>query len=373
MNLWGTVTWDIARAGGFTAYILLTLAVTIGLALTLRWQSGRRPSIINSELHNFLTLLALIFTGIHVLAVWIDPFTHFGWNEVFIPFLSHYRPIWMAFGIVALYLGLAIGLSTWLRPYIGYKLWRKLHVLTLVSFLLVTVHGIATGSDTRTWWGASIYLISVLLVGTLLWLRLIKPANAQSKAHPALAVITVGVILIGSFLTVIGPLQSGWNAFANGGHGSGQFGNSSGTNALAASKSLTTAFPLPFSARVQGSLSQSGPDANGNVTLTMNMTLSNGAQGILQVVLQGQSSGGDDGGNSISVTSSQVTLATTKGQTLYSGTLNNINDSYELQMSGQLASSNTSSSVNTQQMTIQIALRIDDNQNIRGTVSGSSV
>jgi hypothetical protein len=366
MNLWGTVTWDIARTGGFTAYILLTLSVAIGLALTLHWQSGRWPRIINSELHNFLTLLGLIFTVIHVLAVWIDPFTHFGWNEVFIPFLSHYRPIWMAFGIVALYLGLAIGLSTWLRPFIGYKLWRKLHVLTLLSFLLVTVHGIATGSDTRTWWGASIYLGSVLLIGTLLWMRLIKPANAQSKAHPVMAVATVIVMLIGSLLTVIGPLQSGWNALANGGNGSGQIGSTTGTKALPASKSQspTTAFPLPFTANVQGTLAQTQPDANGNVTMTMNMTVSNGAQGLLQVILQGQSVGD----NNMQVTSSQVKLGSSSGQTLYRGTLNNINDTEQLQMTGQLAGS----SANEQQMNIQISVQIDNNQHISGTVSGSA-
>ncbi len=169
MSVWQTVTWDVARAGGFTAYILLTLSVAWGLALTLHWQAPRWPRLINSELHNFLTLLALIFTGIHVLGVWLDPFTHFGWNEVFIPLASHYRPLWMAFGIVALYLGLAIGLSTWLRPLIGYKLWRSLHIFTLLSYLLVTIHGIATGSDTRTWWGMGIYLASILMVGTLLW------------------------------------------------------------------------------------------------------------------------------------------------------------------------------------------------------------
>ena len=85
MNIWQMVTWDVARAGGFTAFGLLTLAVAIGLALSLHIQSPRWPRIINSELHNFVTLLALIFTGVHVLAVWIDPFTHFGWNEVFVP------------------------------------------------------------------------------------------------------------------------------------------------------------------------------------------------------------------------------------------------------------------------------------------------
>lgn len=196
MSLWETVTWDVARAGGFTAYILLTLSVVWGLALTMHWQTLRWPRIINSELHNFLTLLALIFTGIHVLAVWLDPYTKFGWNEMLIPLASHYRPLWMAFGIVALYLGLAIGLSTWLRPYIGYKWWRRLHVSTLLLFVLVAVHGIATGSDARTWWGIAIYGGSLLSVGVLTFFRLYKPAKDKNHAHPA-------------------PFQAGRNAIVN--------------------------------------------------------------------------------------------------------------------------------------------------------------
>src|SRR5579863_5078372 len=159
MTLWQSVTWDVARAGGFTAYILLALSVIVGLMLSTQLQSPRRwPRLINSELHNFLSLLGTIFLGVHVLAVWIDPFTRFGWSEVFIPFVSHYRPLWMALGIVALYLGLAVGLSTWIRPLIGYAWWRRLHLLTLVCYGLVTVHGLATGSDTRTWWAVMIYL-----------------------------------------------------------------------------------------------------------------------------------------------------------------------------------------------------------------------
>jgi len=221
MNIWQMVTWDIARAGGFTAFGLLTLAVAIGLALSLHIQSPRWPRIINSELHNFVTLLALIFTGVHVLAVWIDPFTHFGWNEVFVPLASHYRPLWMALGIVAFYIGIAIGISTWLRPHIGYKLWRRLHVLTLVLYALVVVHGITTGSDSRTEWGAAIYAISVLLIGTLLVVRLMKPATAQNRAHPVLALVVVIIVAIATFLCMLGPFQPGWSSIAQNGNNSG--------------------------------------------------------------------------------------------------------------------------------------------------------
>ena len=185
-TIWQNITWDIARAGGFTAYILLTLAVIVGLALSTQIQSPSRwPRLLNSELHNFLTLLSTIFLGVHILATWIDPFTKFSWNEILIPLTSHYRPEWMAFGIVALYLGIAIGISTWLRPQIGYKLWRQLHVLTLGVFALATIHGLGTGSDTQTPWALGIYLASTILVGLLLCRRLFLSKQKSKKTAQA--------------------------------------------------------------------------------------------------------------------------------------------------------------------------------------------
>ena len=189
-TIWETVTWDVARAGGFTTYVLLTLAVAVGLALSTQLQSpGRWPRLLNSELHNFLTLLSTIFLGVHVLAVVVDPFTHFGWNEILIPLASHYRPVWMALGIVGLYLGIAIGISTLLRKRIGYSWWRRLHVLTLGIFALATVHGLGTGSDTQTWWALSIYLGSLVLVGVLLCRRVFssKGKHKQAPVRPAAA------------------------------------------------------------------------------------------------------------------------------------------------------------------------------------------
>ena len=71
MSTWETVAWTVARAGGLTAYVLLTLAVALGLALSLRWQSPRWPRLITNDLHRFLTLLSLAFIAIHGLAGWL--------------------------------------------------------------------------------------------------------------------------------------------------------------------------------------------------------------------------------------------------------------------------------------------------------------
>ena len=125
VTTWSAITWDAARAGGFLAYILLTLAVAAGLVLRNRWQSTRWPRFVTNELHGYLSLLALVFITVHVLAVLVDPFTRFGLAEILVPLWSHYRPVWMGLGTVALYLLVAVWLSSQLRARISHRTWRS--------------------------------------------------------------------------------------------------------------------------------------------------------------------------------------------------------------------------------------------------------
>ncbi len=374
MSVWGQVTWDIARAGGFVAYGLLTLAVALGLALSMRWQAPWWPRLINSELHNFVTLLSLVFTIIHVLAVWLDPFTAFGFAEVFIPFISHYRPIWMAFGIIGLYLGLAMAASVWLRPYLGYEWWRRLHALTLVVFALVTIHGLTMGSDTQTFWAVLVYSVSGLLVAALLWIRLLAPASQQQRRHPVWVGITGAGLFVGVVLTVIGPMRPGWNAIANGGNGSGQrVALASATGKTAAnSTSAPTATPsppakpltLPFQASVTGSLREQGPDARGQTTLTVTATMQGGAQGVMEVQLVGTQE--PDG--TLLVSATQALVGQNWNAPSYRGQLTNLNSSGNTwQLEGALSPVSGAGS----SMDLLINLTINSDNTVTGTVQGS--
>ena len=149
MSSWSAVTWDTARAGGLISYVLLTTAVALGLVLRNRWQSTRWPRLVTNELHGYVSLLALVFIAVHVMAVAVDPFTHFGLTAVLVPFASHYRPVWMGLGIVALYMLLAVWVSSRLRRRIGHRLWRQIHVLAFGVYGAATLHGLGTGSDTQ--------------------------------------------------------------------------------------------------------------------------------------------------------------------------------------------------------------------------------
>lgn len=257
----GQLTWTVARAGGFLAYGLLTASVVVGLFLGLGWRSRIWTRFVTTETHRFVTLVGIVFVGIHAIALALDPFIGFGPLEIVLPGLSHYRPLWVALGIVGGWLALAVWASEYLRPRIGYRWWRRFHVLAFGAWALATIHGIGTGSDTRTPWALAVYGVSLALVVGLIALRLrprvavraaaVRPGARRLEAlrpaafaRPAVAVVVIVAALSLAGWTWAGPLQSGWNAVANDGNGSGAAAGVGTTAVSAQSVSRPAALPL---------------------------------------------------------------------------------------------------------------------------------
>ena len=313
MPWWSQVTWDIARAGGFVAYGLLTLAIVTGLLHSLRWAGERWPRLVNNEVHTHLTLLSLVFTVVHVVGVALDPFTAFRLNELLVPLASHYRPLWMAFGIVALYLGIAIGLSTALRLRIGYRTWRLIHFTTFAIFVFATIHGLGTGSDSRTGWAMVIYALSTLAVGGLVTARLVV-SKMVPKVRLAGAALAVMLAAGGVGWAMAGPLRAGWNAIANNGQGSGARVSVPGV-----ATASTPATPTPLSTAFAGAYRVgSGDDGqSGGIRVEVRASLGNGATGTLDIVLVGQEAGG-----ALAIQSSEVMIQELSPSTAtYEGTI----------------------------------------------------
>ena len=216
-----TLTWTIARAGGIVAFVLVTGSVLIGIGLDLKWRSPLWPRFITTEVHRFVTLLALVFVLVHTVAVALDPFIGYSLAEVLVPMVSHYRTIWVGLGIVAAYLLAALWLSEYVRPHVGYAWWRRFHAVAFAAYVLTVVHGLATGSDTHAAWAVAMYGSSVLAVGGLLLFRLF-PSDPRRPRHPVIAAVGVFIVVELVLWTALGPLQPGWNEVANGGRGTGQ-------------------------------------------------------------------------------------------------------------------------------------------------------
>jgi DMSO/TMAO reductase YedYZ heme-binding membrane subunit len=283
MTTWSSVTWDTARAGGFVAYILLTLAVAAGLVLRNRWQTERWPRLVTNELHGYLSLLALLFIAVHVLAVLVDPFTRFGLAEVLVPFASHYRPIWMGLGVVALYLLLAVWVSSRLRTRIGYRLWRSIHLLAYGVYGAATVHGLGTGTDTQSVWAPIVYASSLLLVGALAGRRLLVPAARGDRRRPVLASLGGIAVVLVAVWAAGNPLAAQWGARAGGSTGRADVRAPVPSAARVRSGEVAT----PFRALFSGQVTVQPVDEAGRVAIRIDGALRGGTRDHLEIDLRG--------------------------------------------------------------------------------------
>lgn len=153
--------WILARAAGFTAYVLVTTSVLAGLVLKSRpFGRSLKPSTV-TDVHRFLALMALSATAVHGVMLLLDSVVEISITALFVPGLVPYRPLWTGIGVCTAELMLIVYVSFSLRRWIGVKSWRRLHWTTYLLFAAATVHGIAAGTDSGRTWAASIYLAAI--------------------------------------------------------------------------------------------------------------------------------------------------------------------------------------------------------------------
>jgi predicted ferric reductase len=140
--------WHLARSSALVAYVLLWLAMLLGLLMTNRlaraWPGG--PTVF--ELHQHTSLLGLAFAVFHALILLGDRYIEATLAQVLLPFAyTGFAPLWVGLGQLALY-GLALVAASFsLKDRLGRRLWRLVHGLSFVVFVLALAHGIASGSD----------------------------------------------------------------------------------------------------------------------------------------------------------------------------------------------------------------------------------
>lgn len=174
---------SLSRASALVGYGLLWLSMALGLAITSRatriWPGGPAAA----DLHQYLSLLGLLFASFHVIILLGDPMLDYTLAKALLPFFgSSYRPLWVGMlGKAALYLMAIVSLSFYLRARIGARWWRRIHYLSFAVFLLTLLHGILAGTDTPTLWAQALYGISgVSLLGLLIY-RIVRTRRTQSS------------------------------------------------------------------------------------------------------------------------------------------------------------------------------------------------
>jgi hypothetical protein len=145
----GSLSWELARASGLTSYLLLVVLVATGLVLAHPWAARlRRPRpATRLALHVALSTFTLAFTALHVIVLATDPWAQVGWRGAILPMASTYRPVPVTLGVLAMWAGLATGVTAALAGRMAARVWWPLHKVAAAIFALVWAHGVLAGTD----------------------------------------------------------------------------------------------------------------------------------------------------------------------------------------------------------------------------------
>jgi DMSO/TMAO reductase YedYZ heme-binding membrane subunit len=307
-----TTLWYLSRGTGVVSLLLLTAAVVLGVAGPLR----ARPRSLVAGLHRNVPLLAIAFVVAHVLTTVADGYAPIGVKDAIVPFVSPYRPVWLGLGTVAFDLLLAIVATSLLRARLGLRAWRAVHWLAYLSWPVAVVHGLGTGTDAKSAWLLVLTVVCTVAVALAVVLRVLQTPELEGGRRLAAVGTVPAVLLVLLIWAETGPLQHGWAIRA-------------GTPAslipatrtrvpaatTAAKPPRVPATPLPYTASVSGSLTQSQANAAGIATVQIDARTSGPVAGRLRATLYGIPL--DNGG--LSMQSSDVAYATAGSPAAYRG------------------------------------------------------
>jgi predicted ferric reductase len=141
------VWWFVARSSGIVAWALVTLAVAWGLFISTKAVAKATSPAWLLDVHRFVGGLSVVFTAIHLFGLWADSYVTFGWTELFVPMASEWKPGAVAFGIVTMYLLIAVEATSLMMKRLPRRVWRWVHRASLPLYVMATYHGLRAGTD----------------------------------------------------------------------------------------------------------------------------------------------------------------------------------------------------------------------------------
>lgn len=180
--------WFFSRSSGFVAFVLLWLSVLFGLLMTGRLSPAWPGHMLAFELHQYTSLLGLAFAFFHALILLGDRYIGYTLAQVLMPLGSvNYRPWSVALGQIGFYLAFLVTVTFYVRRLVTPRIWRLIHYLSFVVFLMVLTHGITSGTDSGEHWAQALYWLSG---GSVLFLTIYRVLSRRvqmpktTQGHP---------------------------------------------------------------------------------------------------------------------------------------------------------------------------------------------
>jgi DMSO/TMAO reductase YedYZ heme-binding membrane subunit len=157
---------SVACSSGSIALALLGLGTFGGIALRGELPAGLTLRFGRSKmtrLHMLVGVFGVVFTGVHLAAVFAVTELGIGWLQLFIPFTRAAGPLAQGLGVIAGYLLLAVMITSALQRRLPWRWWRRVHMLTVPLFAMAVVHTVLAES-----WATPLFLPSAMSASALL-------------------------------------------------------------------------------------------------------------------------------------------------------------------------------------------------------------
>ena len=139
--------WYVARSSGIVALGLAGASVIWGLLLGTKLLDGRPGPRWLLDLHRWLGGCTIAFTGIHGIALMLDSYVDFGVVDLLVPGASSWNPAAVAWGVVSMWMLVAVQVSSMFMRRLPRHLWKGIHLLSYLMLWTGIIHGVQAGTD----------------------------------------------------------------------------------------------------------------------------------------------------------------------------------------------------------------------------------
>ena len=160
--------WFVSRALGLVATLLLSGVVVLGVlhdTALAKATDGVLPRFVLVALHRNLSLIAVVFTVLHVVAVLVTPYLRLRWFDTLVPGTARYNTVPAALGVVALDLMIAIVVTSVLRSRMSRRWWFVVHWCSYLFWPVAVAHAVVNASFRGgTWWTLAVPLVATAAI-----------------------------------------------------------------------------------------------------------------------------------------------------------------------------------------------------------------
>lgn len=167
--------WYLTRASGLVAAITLIILILSGIGQVTGYTFKLLDPLTAWASHRAIGIACGISIFIHIFSLLFDKFVGFNLIQLFIPWVSNYKPavifgihagsLWVALGVLAFYLTWIVIITSLIWVEKKPHTWKLIHFLSYLVIAMVFVHALYLGTDLShgiwrlVWWLIGIAII----------------------------------------------------------------------------------------------------------------------------------------------------------------------------------------------------------------------